>query len=79
MASSLDKLASYLDDDQCKYLKEFYKGEEVFRLMRRKGAYPYGYIDSWKKFEETRLPPKNAFYSKFNMKGISGQDYESAQ
>ena len=37
MASSLDKLASYLDDDQCKHLREFYKEEEVFRLMRRKG------------------------------------------
>ena len=46
MASSLDKLASNLDDDQCKHLREFYKEEEVFRLMRRKGVYPYDYMDS---------------------------------
>ena len=29
MASGLDKLASNLDNDQCKHLKEFYKKEEV--------------------------------------------------
>ena len=79
MASSLDKLASYLDDDQCKHLREFYKEEEVFRLMRRKGVYPYEYMDNWKKFEKTSLPPKDAFYSRLNMKGISDQDHEHAQ
>ena len=41
MASSLDKLASNLADSQCKHLRKFYKKEEDFRLMRRKGLYPY--------------------------------------
>ena len=58
---------------------EFYKEEEVFRLMRREGVYPYKYMDSWKKIEETSLPPKDEFYSKLNMKGISDQGYEHAQ
>ena len=40
MASSLSKLASNLGDDQCKHLREFYKGDEVFRLIRRKSVYP---------------------------------------
>ena len=40
MALSLDELASNLDDDQCKFLREFYKEEEVFRLMRCKSVYP---------------------------------------
>ena len=44
--------------------------------MTRKGVYPCEYIDGWKKFEETSLPPKDAFYSRLNMKGISDQDYE---
>ena len=79
MTSSLDKLVSNLNDDQCKHLKEFYNGYEVFRLMRRKGVYPYEYMDSWKKFEETKLPAQNSFYSNLNMKGISDQDYEHAQ
>jgi len=76
MASSLDKLAGNLDYDQCKNLRQFYKYEEHIKLMRRKGVYPYEYVDSWEKFEETRLPPKEAFYSKLAMKGISDKDYE---
>ena len=47
--------------------------------MIRKGVYPYEYMDSLKKFEETSLLPKDAFYSRFNMKGISDQDYKHAQ
>ena len=29
-----------------------------FVLLLRKGVYPYEYMDSWKKFDETTLPPK---------------------
>ena len=36
-------------------------------------------MDSWKKFEETSLLPKDAFYSRLSMKGISDQDHEHAQ
>ena len=75
MASSLDELASNLDDDQCKNLRKFYQDDEIFKLMRRKGVYPYEYMDSWDKFEERDLPPKEAFYSKLYMKGISEKDY----
>ena len=79
MALSLDKLASNLEDDQCKHVREFYREEKAFRLMRCKGVYPYEYMNGWKKFEETSLPPKDAFYSRLNMKGISDYDYEHAQ
>ena len=51
MVSSLDKLTSNLDDNQCKHPREFYKEKEDFWLMRRKGVYPYKYIDGWEKFE----------------------------
>ena len=47
--------------------------------MRRKDAYPYEYLDGWKKFGETSLPPKDAFYSRLNMKDISDQNYEHEQ
>ena len=79
MVSGLDKLASNLDDDWCKHLREFYKEGEVFRLIRRKGVYPYEFIDSWKKFEKTILPTKDAFYSRLNIKGVSDQYYKHAQ
>ena len=47
--------------------------------MIRKGVYPYEYMDGWKKFEKASLPPKDVFYSRLNMKGISDQDHEHAQ
>ena len=36
-------------------------------------------MDSWKKFEETSLPPKDAFYIRLNMRSISDKDHEHAQ
>ena len=78
MASSLDKLASNLQDNHCKNLREFYKEGHVLRFMRCNGVYPYEYMAGWKKFEETSLSAKDAYYSRLSMKGISDQDYEHA-
>ena len=39
----------------------------------------YEYMNSWKKFEETSLPSKDAFYSKLNMEGISDEGHEHAK
>ena len=36
-------------------------------------------MDGWEKFEEASLLPKDVFYSKLNMKGISDQDHEHVQ
>ena len=48
-------------------------------LFLRKGVYPYEYMDSWERFEETKLPPKEAFYSKLTDASISDSDYAHAQ
>ena len=47
--------------------------------MLRKGVYPYDYVDCMKKFDETSLPPKEAFYSKLTGEGITDEDYQHAQ
>ena len=47
--------------------------------MIQQGVYLCEYMDSWEKLAETKLPPKNAFYIKPSMKGISDTDYEHAQ
>ena len=47
-------------------------------LLIRKGIYPYEYMDSWDRFEETTPPPVSSFYSKLNMSGVSDKDYEHA-
>ena len=33
-------------------------------------------MDNWEKFNETTIPPKEAFYSELNLEGISDADYE---
>ena len=50
-----------------------------FVLLLRKGVYPYEYMDSWEKFDETSLPDKKAFYSELNLEDISDKDYLHAQ
>ena len=36
-------------------------------------------MDSWERFNETSLPPKESFYSELNLEDISGKDYLHAQ
>ena len=49
-----------------------------FVLLLRKGVYPYEYMDSWERFNETSLPSKEDFYSTLNMEDISDIDYRHA-
>ena len=46
-----------------------------FILLLRKGVYPYEYMDSWERFNETSLPNKKDFYSNLNMESIDDIDY----
>ena len=48
-------------------------------MLLRKGIYPYEYMDSCEKFNETSLPDKEAFYSKLSKEGIINKDYTHAQ
>ena len=77
------KKAKELDEGALKknfnHTSRFWGYDEKFRLMIRKSAYPYEYMDGREKFEVAGLPPKDAFYNRLNMKGSSDQDYEHAQ
>ena len=44
-------------------------------MLLRKGVYPYEYISSWEKINETSLPSKKDFYSNLNMENIDDVDY----
>ena len=48
-------------------------------LLLRKGVYPYKYMDSWERFDETSLPDKKAFYSELYLEDITSEDYTHAQ
>ena len=48
-------------------------------LLLKKGIYPYEYMDSIDKFNETTLPNIEKFYSKLQMKNISSDEYNHAK
>ena len=78
MSSSLDNLTKNLPDDAFKYTQqEFIK--EQFNLMKQKGIYPYDYMDSFDRFNETKLPAQQDFYSILNNEHISDEQYKHAQ
>nr|CAH7717106.1 unnamed protein product [Callosobruchus chinensis] len=78
MASSLDKLVSYLDNSEKLITKSFYQNNEEFTLLSKKGIFPYDYLDGWKKLEENKLPPIKAFYSKLRNCSIKKAEYTHA-
>ena len=77
MATILDNLVNNLPKDDFNNLKRYYTGEN-FNLLTRKGVYPYEYMDSLEKLKETKLPLKEAFYSRLNDEDISDEDYQHA-
>ena len=69
MSSSLEKLVSNLPKELLKYTSKQFKGEKL-DLMAQKGVYPYDYMDSFEKFNETKLPTKDDFFSIMNNEHI---------
>ena len=62
MNSSLDKIVTNLLDEDFKYLvKEF--GYENLEILKQKGAYPYEYMNSFKRFNEEKLCARKYFFS----------------
>ena len=78
MSESLDNLVNNLPKDDFNNVKRYY-AEDKLSLVPRKGVYPYEYMDSLERLEETQLPPKEAVKSKLNDEGISDEDYAHAQ
>ena len=50
-----------------------------FILLLRKDVYLYEYMGEWEKFNETKLPEKEEFYSNLNMEDITDADYMHAK
>ena len=79
ISSSLDKLVSNLPNDAFKFTSQMFKKDKKLKLMKKKGIYPYDYIDGFEKFNNTELPSKNDFYSLLNNEHITGEQYQDAQ
>ena len=72
-----------MSDDDFKYLTEE-SGSKNLELLKPKDDYPYEYMNSFKRFDEEKLPDWNFFYSSVeqlvilvrNLDGhISDEDY----
>ena len=58
MSSSLEKQVKNLSENDFKYFtKEFIS--KNLELLKQKDAYPYECMDSFKRFNEEKLPDKN--------------------
>ncbi|KAE9543638.1 hypothetical protein AGLY_002034 [Aphis glycines] len=59
---------------------ELYKVKDHCHItVTRKVVFPYEYIDSWGKLNETRLPSKSAFYNSLKDEEINNNDYSHAK
>ena len=74
---SLNVLSKTLEDDEFKYLVESCTTSH-FDLVRRKGVYPYDYMDSVEWFDEAELPSQDAFFNKLSGSSCSYIDYAHA-
>ena len=76
LQGSLDSLVKATPKSELKITSSFSNGSD---LLYKKGIYPYEYMDSFEKFSETSLPPKESFYSKLNDEHITEDEYAHAK
>ena len=76
LQGSLDSLETATPKDAFNITKKF---SDNIELLFKKGIYQYEYMDSWERFDEAQLPPKEKFYSKLNDQNITDEEYAHAQ
>jgi hypothetical protein len=84
LPDSLDKLTKNLYEEGTGKSKFVHSARhcdkpEHLDMLLRKGVYPYDYMSTWSRFEETELPPQSEFYSKLSESGITDADYAHGQ
>lgn len=81
MASSLEKLSSYLEE--CSIVNNEFTRDgcspEQIQLLTRKGVYPYDFTSSFDALRATELPSMADFHSCLYEQDIEAEDYEHAQ
>lgn len=81
LSASLDELSSNLKKGGVENFKHTlkYTTPITFPLLTEKGIYPYEYMNSFQKFENDQLPPKDAFSSSLTGESITDKEYEHGQ
>ncbi|GBN40293.1 hypothetical protein AVEN_44589-1 [Araneus ventricosus] len=78
--ASLDTLINNLivSNHSFKIFNSFFKHEKNRYLLKRKGVFPYSYMDSPEKLDIKGLPPREAFLNVLNQNHITDADYAHA-
>ncbi|XP_044740082.1 uncharacterized protein LOC123301410 [Chrysoperla carnea] len=79
LADSLDNLSSLLTEYKILHKNCFDGDDEKYKLLTRKGVFPYDYVDNLDKLNERSLPPIDSFFNKLNEFNISDIDYNHAK
>ena len=79
LSSSLDRLVQNTPKADLSITRLLYPDLLHFNLMTRKGVYPYEYMNTFDRFDETFLPLQSEFYSSLSDESTSDQDYQHAQ
>lgn len=79
LSTSLDNLSKNLNPNEFVYLTKEFQNKEQLALIKEKGIYPYDYMDSWSKYNETNLPSKKSFFNSLKLAHISDEEYIRAQ
>ena len=74
--SSLEKLVESLSNDDFNQMENHFHDD--FKLLCRKGIFPYEWFDSPEKFACSSLPSRENFYSSLNDRGVTNEEYEYA-
>lgn len=79
LSSSLESLVETLKAtcglDHFRHFSTEFHDPDIASLLLRKNVYPYDYMNDEMRFQETTLPPKEAFYSEIKKSHISDDDY----
>ena len=78
---SLEKLAENLAAAGLQHfsrLRQEFPDEKKFKLLIRKGVYPYDWMSDREKMNEKELPPRDAFYNGLRQEECTVQDYNHA-
>lgn len=69
--------------DHCKTIanqvRERYGQDKPWEMLTRKGVFPYAWLTTVDRMEETALPPREAFVSDLSGEGITAEEYAYAQ
>src|SRR6218665_4028159 len=79
---SLDTLVKNLEkggEEKFEHMARLHPIKEQFKLLLRKGVYPYEYMDGPERMDEPSLPPQDKFFSRLTDSSISDEDYKHAQ